>query len=599
MEKFTRYLCLSLVLVFMPGVLRARPDILFKGDYFLYSDEHDYIYGGGHITLKSKTVLVQGDVLYMDIKGLQGVIYGSVLVKKGNEEKRCQALFFNAFPLQLLYETFSEKITREGEESLKFILQKHAPEELKKSDLYFEFREFRINQYGRIRAKYIIPYIMGLPTVPLKSFPIRRGKTPEKTTISFKNLNVFGLEGLAASFILRLREKFVSGDFDLKFYERELLDLAGPKRGVLLSGNTAFLSKQKPFLNFSTLLNSGEQSFNLNIGRSQDSKYFGYSISQTISARENTPVFFNLSANLTVKKLKPLIPTLSFSHNLKKSYSYGISTLIDLWKRLDWNVSWERKVLKDDYLSDTSDFTTSLGFSSSLISLSTSYNFSKDLLAAALRQNFSVNLRLKTILFLDKNVSVDLSSFYMFSSIPTGEENMTRSSPGINVSVASAGAWLPLGFRFVPAFYLNHLWDNRDENFTDFNYLLSLEKEMGRLKCALAYSLAARYRANDFWVEGSSQQNLNLIFDLSDQQKYSFNLRFYWNNNLALENISLTGKVSLPHDIVFSSFALFYKETNRFQTLEIFVEKDFLNSGKIQGGYSLALKRFFIRFVSL
>lgn len=599
MAKFTRYLCLSLLFSLLPGLLLGRGDIYFKGDYFLYSDQHNYIYGSGKVTMKRGTILVEGDVLYMDVESLQGVIYGRVRLKEGAAEKSCHALFFTAFPLEFLCENFLDKITREGGLEIKDILEKRAPTQLKKSDICFEFREFRINKYGRIKAKYIIPYVMGLPTVPIKSFPIRRGKTPEKTTISFKNLSIFGLDGLSVTFVSRLREKFASGDFDLKLYERELMNVEGPKRGVILSGKSDFLAKKKPFLTLSTLANSGEQSFNVNVSHNWESKYVGYSISQAVSGRENTPVFFNFGSRLTVKKLALFAPSIDFSHDLKRSYSYGISTPIHIWKKMAWNVGWQRKILKGNFASDTSDFSTSLAFTSSLIDLSTNYNVSKNMLDAALRQNFSVNLKFATLSFLDKNVSIDLSSFYMFSAMPTAGESITRSTPGVNLVVTSAGALLPLGFSFVPSFSLNHIWDNREQDYTDFNYLLSLEKAMGRFKFSLAYALTSRYKADNFWVEGSSQQNMNVILDLSDPQKYAFNLRFYFNDDLALENISFSGRVHLGRGFSFSSFALYYQETDRLHSLELFVEKQFMNSGKIQGGYSLALKRFFLRFVSM
>jgi hypothetical protein len=74
-------------------------------------------------------------------------------------------------------------------------------------------------------------------------------------------------------------------------------------------------------------------------------------------------------------------------------------------------------------------------------------------------------------------------------------------------------------------------------------------------------------------------------------------LKFYFNDDLALENISLTNRVNFPFDITLSSFFLFYKQENKFQSIEIFIEKKIRNKIKIQGGYSLALKRFFLKFL--
>lgn len=599
MEKFTKLLCLSLLIAALSVSLSAASDLHFKGDYFLFSDQSDYIYGRGNIEMKGKNTLVKGDVLYFDIQSLQGVIYGNVQAKTGTEEKTCQALFFTVFPLQLLHETFSDKIVKEGNEDLNDIIKKHAPEELKKSDLHFEFREFKINKYRRIKARTIIPYIMGLPTVPIRSFVIRMGATPDKTTISFRNLNYSELEGLSVSFMIRLKEKFMKGDFDLKLFEKQLLGLDNPKRGVIFSGNNDFLVKGKSILNVSALLNSADQSYNLGFSHRRDFKFLGYSLSQTLSGRGENPTYFQFASNVTLKKLKVLTPTFNFSHNLKQSYSYGVSTPIKTWKKLDLNMRWGRKILKESFVSDTSDFSTSMSYTASILNLSSNYNFSKNLLDAATRKNVSLNMRFNPVHFLDKNVSVNISSFYMFSAIPTGEDMMRRSTPGINAAIHSAGVLLPFGIRLAPSFSFNHIWDDREEDFSDFNSQLSLEKEIGKFKWSLAYSLASRYRSKNFWVEGNNTQNLNMNLEFMNPKRYNFYLRFYYNNDLNLENINFSGKIDLPYNFVFSAFALYYHEGRKLQTLEIFIEKKIFHNAKLQGGYSLALKKFFVQVVSI
>lgn len=584
----------------------AGETLRFKGDYFLYSDDLDYIYGGGNIIMKAGGRQIKGDVVYIDVRQLCGVIYGGVLVTKTvenqEEEKKWDAVFFKGIPPQWLTVSYGDEIVTEGDNKLETSFMnfvKKKPGALKGSALYFEFREFRIDKNRKIKAKTVIPYMMGLPTVPLKRFTIKRGEWAEKTMLSFNNVNYSALDGLSVAFFLRMREKFIKGDYDLKLYERGLFKMNNPKRGALFSGKSSFLVKKKEFLGISTLLNSGNKSFNLRLTHSKDAKYFRYSLSQDISGRDRQPVFFEFRSNLAVKGLKYIIPEAQFTHNLKKSYSYRFSTPLKLWKKLFMNVSWQRKILRDNYRSDTSDFSTSLNLNLPFVSLSSNYNFSKNLLEASVRKNFSVNMRLKPVLFLGKNIAIDISSFYMFSSLPYGEgQTMSRISPGVNFALRSAGAAMPLGFKLVPSFTFNHLWDNREENFTDFNYSLSLQKIIGNFRGSLEYALASRYRADNFWIEGSSRQNMNINFEFKNSADYSFLLRFYFNHQLALENTSFTGRLNLPFDLSFSSFLLYYNREDKFQTLEVFIEKSFKKKIKIQGGYSLALKRFFIKFLT-
>ncbi|MGD2087911.1 MAG: hypothetical protein PVH61_17165 [Candidatus Aminicenantes bacterium] len=614
MGKFTKFLCLNLALALLSLSLQAKW-LRFKGDYFIYSDDINYLYGSGNITLKPDkgNIEIKGDVLYLRIGGITGVIYGNVRVirvKKNPKdqetsvsEEKYDAVFFKGVPPQWLMVSYKDEIEISGDLQMKPYFkhfEKKTPEELKRdSSLYFEFRQFRINENRRIIAKIVIPYAMGLPTFPLRRFTVRRGAWSDRTLLAFRNINYSGIDGLSVAFYLRMREKFLKGDNDIKIYERKLFGLEGPKRGILFSGKNNFLSKNKNVLEISTLLNSGEKSYNLRLSHRMNLKFLSYSFSQVISGQENRPTFVEFASDMTINKLKILVPRFQFTYDWEKSYSFRFSTPLNLLKNLKLNTSWQRKIIRDNYRSDTSDFSTSLHFNASLFSLSSNYNFSKNLVEAAVRKNFSVNLRLKPLRFLMDNISMDIASFYMFSSLPYGEQTLTRISPGLNFALRSAGARLPLGFILIPTFTLNHLWDNREEDFTDFNYALSLEKEIGIFRGSVDYTLASRYRAENFWIEGSNRQNLNLNLQLNDQEKYTALMRFYFNNNLDLENISFTGQWNIFYDLRFSSFLLYYTREKKFQTLEIFIEKTFKKRIKIQGGYSLALKRFFIKFLTL
>ena len=587
----------------------AEETLRFKGEYFLYSDDHKYVFGTGNITMKGGGRELTGSVLYMDAAKLMGVIYGNVQISqvptkgtKKEEKKSCDAVFFVGVPPKWLMISFNEEIVTEGDESLKraFLdFVKKQPETLKDSAMYYEFSEFRINKNQKIRAKTVIPYMMGLPTVPLKHFTVRRGEWEKKTMLAFNNINYTGVDGLSLSFFLRLKEKWIKGDYDLKLYEREFFKMDGVKRGALFSGKSSITAKDKEIFNYTVLLNSGEKTFNLHLNHRKDFKYFNYSISQNISGREKQDTFFEFASDVTIKKIMILAPTFSFTHNLVKSWSYGVSTPLNVWKKLSLNLGWQRKNINETYRSDTSNLNASLGFTSSLFSLSSNYNFSKNLLEATVKKNFSVNLRLMPLQFLEDNIAVDISSTYMFSSLPYGDQTQSRISPTLNIAVKSAGVSMPLGLELVPSFTFNHLWDNREENFTDFQYALALRKRMGIFSTSLAYSLASRYRSKNFWIEGNSRKNMNFDLELKNKEDYAFLLRFYYNNQLALETISFTGQMSLPFDLSFSSFLLYYEKEKKFRTVEVFIEKIFKNKIRIQGGYSLALKRFFIKFLTM
>jgi hypothetical protein len=240
MARLIKYLFLSLLFVKTSVLIFAGESLYFKGDYFIYSDDLDYIYGSGKIVLTYESLTIRGDIVYFDIKNLKGVIYGDIHVKKNEHEKRCNALFFRAFPLEFLCETYLDNINKEGIKDVEDFVIKKSPDNLKESALYYEFREFKINKDRKIKAKKVIPFVMGLISIPLKKLTIKRGKIPEKTMLYFKNINYSELDGVSLSLLFRLRNKLMKGDYDFKFYNRKLFKNSDEKKEYWFQGKAAF-----------------------------------------------------------------------------------------------------------------------------------------------------------------------------------------------------------------------------------------------------------------------------------------------------------------------------------------------------------------------
>ncbi len=600
MDSFIKFLCLSILLANIHLGLGADKPLHLKADYFIYSDDLHYMYGGGNISLKKDSFIIRGDNLYLDLQTFIGVIYGHVFISDNGRIKKADVLVCKGFPFSYRCDAFGQQIITRGDQGLPDSITKRSPQELKKSDLYWEFFECEINKNKKIKAKMVFPFIMGIPSIPFKSFSITRGKIPEKTRLYFKNIGFSSLDGLSLSLLYRMRESFVSGDYNIKFYERELFnENAEIKRGILLSGQMDWLVKKKKFINLSALYNTGDESFNFTLSHRKDLKNISYSISQNISGRENVDTAVEFNSWLMVKKFKFMSPKISFVHNLKNSYSYGLSTPFKVWKKLNFNINYLRKVINEEVESDTQDFSAAMDFTSSLLTLSSVFNISENMLAATQTRNFSTNLKFKTLFLLEKNVSINLSPFYMFSTIPSEDTENSHIFPGVNVEIKSAGLILPLDFIIVPSLTINHVWDNLDVDQTEFNYFLSLKKVFWKLSCSLDYSLISRYRSEGFWVEGYSVKNMNFSIEMKDKKKYSLGLRMYYNDDLALENIIFSGKIFFPWNIKLSSFLLYYVTEDKFQSVEVFLEKKFSNIFKLQCGYSLALKKFFVKFFTL
>lgn len=600
MGNCTKFLCLSLLPgLFSLGLLANHP-LQFKADYFIYSDDLHYLYGGGNLSFQRGGLSVEGSSLYLDLNTFLGVVYGPVVIREDGRETRADIMVFRGFPFSFRYSIFGDRVVSRGDLTLPDRLVKKSPRELKKSDLYWEFFECKIDKNKKIKVKMVFPFIMGLPSIPFKSFSITRGKIPEKTRFYFRNIGLSSLDGLSLTLLYRMRESFVRGDVDIKFYERELFNQnAEIKRGVQFSAQTDWLIKKKKFVALSALANTGNQSFNLTLSHQKETEAVGYALSQNISGRENVDTVAEFDAWLMLKKFRFMRPKFSFTHDLKNSYSYGLTTPVRISKNLNFNLGYLRKVIRGDLESDTRDYTASLDFSSSLLKLSSVMNISENVLEASQTRNFSTRLKFKTLYLLDRNVSIILSPFYLFSAIPSQETETSHVTPGIDGEIKSEGLILPLNFVLVPSLSIHHLWDNLDVDQTEFNYFLSLKKFFWKISCSLDYSLVSRYRSGGFWVEGYNVKNMNVRVELKDVKKYSVGLRLYYNDELVLENMTFSSEIFFPLNIKFSAFLLYYMTENKFQTVEVFLEKKFSNIFKLQCGYSLALKKFFVKFFTL
>lgn len=598
MNNYVKRLHFFVFFLFVPLLMfpAKQKSVHFDGDYFVYNKDENYIYGGGNIIITGKEFRLKGSTLYFDVENSKGVLYGSVEVIRKAQTKHCDALFFKLFPLTTLCESHDKEITGDGDKGLTAEFAVKAPKDLKKS-IFYEFSEFRLSANQKIRAKYIIPYIMGVPSVPLKALTLKRGEVPDKTEFYIQNLNYSQIDGLALILALKLQEKYTKGSYDIKLFEHELFKIGGTKRGFIISGQNQFLSGKKQWLDSKLLLNYNDKTFNIDLQHKNDLKTFSYSIKQNISGRQDNETKFNFVSDFTYKKLKFMSPGLLLTSDLRKSYSYRLSSPLNVWDKLDLNFSYEKRIINDVYKSDNSDFASSLSFTSKLLTLSSNFNYSKDLINSISRKNFSFNIDFTPLTLLNKNVSFQFSPYVLFRTIPMGEEADSSISKGISLKMASKGLLLPFGFEAVPSYTINQLWDDMGDNTTDFNLLMSVRRTLKYFTFSLDYSLISRYKPENFWVEGNNTHNLNVNFDLKREEYFDYQLGFIFDDKLNLQNIRLNGFVNLPFKFKFSSFVLYYAQEDRFQSVEIFLEKIFIKKIKLQGGYSLALKKFFIKFL--
>jgi hypothetical protein len=597
MGSFIKSLYLSLILLLSMASLQAK-EVKLEGQYFIYSQDKNYIYGSGNLSIKIKTFIITGQTLFLDTKTMKGKLLGTIIVK--NKKKiilQGDELTFTLFPFKYRCKIFQEEIKNFGDPKMNHSVDFIDIKELKLSSIYYELKSINITESKRISGHYLIPYIMGIPSIPVKKLAINKGDLSKRTVFFLKKTNYSKTYGLSLHTGLNIYNKNIRSRYQLKFFERELFNISGDKRGLIIDGKNSLRIKDKKILDFDILANSDKKSFNFIIKQSLDFKNFNYSVSHSVSGQKGNKSFHLLKAGLRIKNLKFLLPKFDFSYDYKGSTAYKISSPLKLAKSLRMNFAWERNIVNNDLKRNDSIFSTNLNFSSSILSLSSSLNISRDLIQSTSKQSFSLNLNLPDLKFLDNNLTFTLSPFYTFSSLPSGNYQFRESSPGFTFTISSRGVRFPLGIEFTPVFNMFQIWDSVNNNKTNFNYNLSLKKTIKCITFFLDYGLISRFSTNSHWVEGYNMNNLSIRIEAGKTGLYSLSSRFGYNNNFKLENFTLTGEIFLPFKSRLSTSLIYLSLQKKIANFEIYLEKSFRGIFKIRGGYSLSLKRFFVDLV--
>ena len=590
MEKFTKFLFLSLLFLISFNLKAKTRSITIKADYLIYSEDLQYIFGAGNVFITLNKAKLKGNYLFFDVREFKGKLIGKVSFSN----KIFDEIVFSIFPFKYKTINFKQKIKESGEniENIKNSYLK----ELKKSSIYYEAKALKIYKTKKIIAYNLIPYIVGVPSFPLKKLRVKQAEFFEKSTLYLKNIKYDAFYGLSVNPSLVIRSKPVKGSLDFNFFERKLFNIDGKKRGVNVAAESIFYVKEKDLLNFSAFYNSDSSSYNINLFHENNIGIINYSIRQNISKGLGNKTLSQVEATMSVNKIKFIKPFLKLTYDYKKSYTYMISTPLRLIKNMEILVSYYREKSDNTLKRDTKRYSSSLNFSSSLINLGSSFNLTKDIIEDSIKKDFSLNFSFPQVSLLN-NIRFNFSPFYTFSSYPISNRTYRQNNFGINAGFNSSGIILPFGISLYPGFYIYQLWKRDKEAKTNFNYFINFEKRAGIFSFLLNYSLYSSYRTENFWIQGSNLKNMNIRIGLQDSNIYNLFINFYFNNYYSLENISSKFEFNFLSNWRLFSYTTYYKKINKIQTFEIFIEKTFKNLLKIQGGYSLILKRFYLKAI--
>ncbi len=596
MGRFTRFpwikggiffLLLSLV---FPGVL-----LKIEASYILYSQDHKYIYASGGVKVQVKGKNIKCDFLYYSVREKEGEALGDVVFM----EKKYDLLVFKlGRKVEWMGMILGEEIKREGKRiNLPRI---KSPEELRGAALFFEAHRVTVGEYGKVKGWDVQPYVLGAPSIPFKTLVLDHGNPPPKTNIHLGTLRFTREDGAMVGLVLDIKEKIYNGRYEARYFERGLFKLPGSPRGILLSGYGTLGKKGKnPWLEDSFFYTTEGNYLDLSLYSRREGKFFLFTVQNRVSSRQYEKPYYWLSSTLRFKKYKTFQPEISVGWNYRDSYRLSLATYINPHPSLHMDLSWTRNLQVTSYTTtSTSTSSFHLSYNPSIFNFSANALLSKDLLERTRRKDMSLNLNFRPFSLLQESLSAGFQFFFMFSSFPYGNGYYRKVSPGFRISLSAAGYSLPLGFSFIPSLDINQTWESGKISWTEFNYFLSLQRQMWKFTFSLELNGNSRYKLQNFWIEGTNNlfMNWRIMWRTSGS---SASAVFYFDREMNLERVNLRGDLPLVCNTRLRFFSLYNHRLGKITIFEGYIEKNFRGAIKVQVGYSLSHKKYFVRVIPL
>jgi hypothetical protein len=571
------------------------PSLRGQGEYFLFSPEKGLLFGAGKITLSLEGLTLTGQTLVLDARSLRIHLLGGVTLQRAGEP----ALVFDEvavapFPFRYRGRRYGERIEEGGDPGLDFPEPEGDLHRLRDVDLYFECTAFTLTDGKKLVGERVVPHLMGVPSLPLKKLLLQRTDQEGRTLFFLEKIDYSRSHGLLTELGLNLALRGWQGSNRLRLFERELMGVDGNPRGLILQGQNSWQSGGRSLFTVQHLVDSDDRSFQLSFSHGGSWKPLRYNLTQTFTGRAGESTLAMLRADLEMTVWNRLRPRLEVGSDFLGGGRWQLSLPVEANRFLRFNLGLEQRRLVQPVRREDLRFFSSLGFSSSFLTLDSNLEIGRDRLELASRRSFALRCAFPTLRLMGGNVAVDLAPFYTFTSLPTGDGQSVDSTPGFNLKAQSMGVTGPLGLILRPSLDVYQVWDRGNEGRTSFTTLLALEKRLGSFGLALDYTLASRLSMSSFWVEGYHLNALTLRVDWTNPGHGSVTGRLFYNNRFALESIGIQGHLDLPFRSRLSGTLIYEALQRRLLSLDLFLERELMRVFRLRGGYSWALKRFFV-----
>ncbi len=595
MEKFIRLLFNSLAVFLLLTFLKGEnlPLLKVNSDYILYSEEQNYLLAAGKVRVEMGEEVLHGGYFYFDLKEMKGYLLGKVQWK----EKELDGVKIDPVRKKITGFRFENRISISEKENLLSANLKYLPE-LRKGEVFYEATEVVIFKNGKITGKNVVPFFFGIPSMPVAVFILRGGQPQGKVNLMPDRIRFSQQEGLSLGANLVFKS-FYKGSYNFRLYEKELFSLGEPSRGVILEGEGQFRPAERLVTGNQLYFNSYGGIYQASLFTELRAGSAAFRLTQAVSGQQGQYPFYWLASSLRLSPLPFMEVNLRGGWDYRKSYNLGFSTSFKHEKKLLVNFRWERNVFftgGTSFKRETSGI--DFKFSPAFFMLKGNFTVSSDLIEKTKKKDLILNLDLKPFSLVEGLLNVKLSSFFLFSSFAYAGELKDRVSPGFILQVEGTDLDLFGGIKVSPSFFVNQIWERRRTSWTEFTTGVSLKRKFSYLLVSFDATLLSRLKTDSFLVEGYNRTYFRAFMNFN-WRNLELSTRLYWKGDFFLESAMVGG--DFPFFVGFKAkfFAVYNNYLHRFTSAEFFLERIFRDRLKFQLGYSMTLKKFFMRAVLL
>ncbi len=528
----------ALLLGALAVALPARNLLEIKGDYLLYSYDHNHIYGQGRIQLVCSEWTVHAETVEVDMAGRFAVAGRGCRVRAGSREYHADLLEIDLESLSLKLISYRESVrswtlpgrprpsaaTAAASGGQRFTARDLG--ELRRSLVYFLNQRIVITSRYRVYGYQSTVFLEGAQSLSFKRFNLDRGMdTATLQGAWVDRVWYYASQGLVANTHFLLERTVPAGAarssnvLDIKYDLFGQVDY-GPALRVDFNTRNSFDLTRRHQLG----LNVGFLTDNLLRGEiavtSQWAPWWRSELaveySRTTARREE--LWLRFRSALQDKQLGDM--ALNLGYEREGQYQGDISLRNQAVKnmRLALQHSFSRLLHDGEACNRQSQSGVALSYTHRLFQMAADYSFHRDLLQDRSQGTPRFTLNATPFRLYNGLLRVDFASSFMVNQLQIGSRRDDQSRANVALNLQSEPIGLGPGSTLTMALSSEQLLEqDREGRFTSLGCVLKYTRQLGaRAELDFLYNFNARRRSEDWLIQGTTSQDWSTVLRLKD-----------------------------------------------------------------------------------